>query len=133
MMALAVARDGDNIQQSHESQAGPFGFDFVQGLEEMAQTVGQRAVQLLGAKSVPGGQYPVVPTGGWRACSSTRRSATSPRPILFMRTQRRGEMMVLGRRFGGIFLTVFEDGSIPGLRGTHKYDDEGHAQPGATI
>ena len=35
------------------------------------------------------------------------------------------EMMVLGRRFGPDNLTVFDDGSLPGLRGTHKYDDEG--------
>jgi TldD protein len=34
-------------------------------------------------------------------------------------------MMVMGRRFGSDMLNVFEDGSIPGLRGTHKYDDEG--------
>jgi TldD protein len=34
-------------------------------------------------------------------------------------------MMVLGRRFGGDILTVFDDGSLPGLRGTHQYDDEG--------
>jgi TldD protein len=33
--------------------------------------------------------------------------------------------MVLGRRFGQDILNVFDDGSIPGLRGTHKYDDEG--------
>ena len=35
------------------------------------------------------------------------------------------EMMVLGRRFGPDILTVFDDGSLPGLRGTHRYDDEG--------
>jgi len=34
-------------------------------------------------------------------------------------------MMVLGRRFGKDILTAFDDGSLPGLRGTHKYDDEG--------
>jgi hypothetical protein len=35
------------------------------------------------------------------------------------------EMMVLGRRFGPDDLNVFDDGSIPGQRGTTLYDDEG--------
>jgi TldD protein len=34
-------------------------------------------------------------------------------------------MMVLGRRFGRDILTIADDGSIPGLRGSHRYDDEG--------
>jgi TldD protein len=33
--------------------------------------------------------------------------------------------MVLGRRFGQEILNVFDDGAIPDLRGSHKYDDEG--------
>jgi TldD protein len=35
------------------------------------------------------------------------------------------EMMVLGRRFGGDLLHVTDDGTLPGLRGSHRYDDEG--------
>ena len=35
------------------------------------------------------------------------------------------EMMTLGRRFGKGILNVFDDGSIPDLRGTTLYDDEG--------
>jgi TldD protein len=34
-------------------------------------------------------------------------------------------MMVLGRRFGKDILNVYDDGTIPGQRGTHRYDDEG--------
>ena len=37
------------------------------------------------------------------------------------------EMMVLGRRFGGPLLNVVDDGTLPGLRGSHRYDDEGTA------
>jgi TldD protein len=33
--------------------------------------------------------------------------------------------MVLGRRFGREMLTIVDDGTLPGLRGTHRYDDEG--------
>jgi TldD protein len=34
-------------------------------------------------------------------------------------------MMTLGRRFGKGILNVYDDGSIPNLRGTTLYDDEG--------
>jgi TldD protein len=35
------------------------------------------------------------------------------------------EVMRLGRRFGSGILTIGDDGSLPGLRATHRYDDEG--------
>jgi TldD protein len=33
--------------------------------------------------------------------------------------------MVLGKRFGGKHLNIIDDPTIPNLRGSHKYDDEG--------
>jgi TldD protein len=35
------------------------------------------------------------------------------------------ELMVLGKRLGSDIVNIIDDGSMPGLRGTHKYDDEG--------
>jgi TldD protein len=35
------------------------------------------------------------------------------------------ELMVLGRKFGPEYLNIIDDGSIPGLQGTIRYDDEG--------
>ena len=35
------------------------------------------------------------------------------------------ETMVLGKRFAPEFLSIYDDGSVPGRRGTHRYDDEG--------
>jgi TldD protein len=34
-------------------------------------------------------------------------------------------MMVLGRRFGSEQLNITDDGTLPGERGTHRFDDEG--------
>jgi len=34
-------------------------------------------------------------------------------------------IMTLGRRFGGKQLNIIDDATIPGLRGSYKYDDEG--------
>jgi len=35
------------------------------------------------------------------------------------------QVMVLGKRFGGKHLNIVDDATIPGLRGSYKYDDEG--------
>lgn len=35
------------------------------------------------------------------------------------------DVMKFGRRFGSGILTIGDDGSLPGLRATHRYDDEG--------
>ena len=35
------------------------------------------------------------------------------------------QVMVLGKRFGGKHLNIIDDPTIPNLRGSYKYDDEG--------
>lgn len=125
VMLAAIARDGDNIQQSMESCAAQEGFGFVQNREALAQTAARRAVELLSAKSVVGGQYPVVVNpmlGGVFIHEAFGHLSESD---FIYENPRAREMMVLGRRFGQDILTVFDDGAAPGLRGTHKYDDEG--------
>jgi TldD protein len=39
--------------------------------------------------------------------------------------ERLREIMVLGRRFGNEHLSIADDATIPSLRGSYKYDDEG--------
>lgn len=125
LIASATAREGDNVQNGRESRSGQAGFEYVQGLEGLVEAAARRAVDLLRAESVVGGTYPVV---------LNRRLAgvfiheafghLSEADLVYDNPQAR-EMMVLGRRFGQDILTVYDDGSVPGLRGTHKYDDEG--------
>ncbi len=122
---VAVARDGDNVQRGMESRSGLRGFDFVQGLEGLAQKAAQRAVDLLSAESVVGGQYPIVVNP--RLAGVFIHEAfghLSESDFIYENPQAR-EMMVMGRQFGQEILNVFDDGALPGLRGTHKYDDEG--------
>ena len=125
LFAMAVAREGDDVQTSHESRAGQRGFDFVQGCEDLARTAARRAVDLLRAESVVGGRYPVVVNPLLAGVFIHEAFGhLSESDFLYQNPQAR-EMMVLGRRFGRDALTVFDDGSVPGLRGTHLYDDEG--------
>lgn len=122
---VAIGRDGDNVQTSMEGRSAQKGFDFVQGRDELAQAAARRAIDLLSSETVVGGQYPVVLNP--RLAGVFIHEAfghLSESDFVYENPQAR-EMMVLGRRFGQDILTVFDDGSLPGLRGTHKYDDEG--------
>jgi len=123
--ASAIARDGDNVQQSHESCAGPFGFEFVQDREEMPRTAARRAVELLSAKSVVGGQYTVVADQMLAGVFIHEAFGHLSESDFVYENPKAKEMMVLGRRFGKDILNVYDDGTIPGQRGTHRYDDEG--------
>ncbi|MEJ5312001.1 MAG: TldD/PmbA family protein [Anaerolineae bacterium] len=125
LFLVAIARDGNNIQQAIESCAAQAGFDFAKNHEALAQTAARHAVELLSAETVVGGQYPVVVNpmlGGVFIHEAFGHLSESD---FIYENPRAREMMVLGRRFGQDILNVFDDGSLPGLRGTHKYDDEG--------
>jgi TldD protein len=121
----AMAREGNNVQTGLENRAAQEGFDFVQGLEGLAQAAAQRAVDLLKAESVVGGQYPVVVNQQLAGVFIHEAFGHLSESDFVYENPKAREIMVLGRRFGGDILTVFDDGSLPGLRGTHKYDDEG--------
>ena len=125
LYVIAIARDGDNVQTATEVRSGQNGFDFVQGREGLAQAAAQRAVDLLSAETVIGGQYPVVLNQRLAGVFIHEAFGHLSESDHVYENPKAQEMMVLGRRFGQDILTVFDDGSLPGLRGSHKYDDEG--------
>ena len=122
---VAIARDGDNVQQSYEAYSNQQGFEIVMGQEELARTAARRAVELLNAASVVGGQYPVVINQELAGVFIHEAFGHLSESDFVYENPKAREMMVLGRRFGQDILNVFDDGSIPGLRGTHRFDDEG--------
>ncbi len=122
---VAIAREEDNVQTASESRSGRRGFEYVQGLEALAETAAKRAVALLGARSVAGGRYPVVLNRRLAGVFIHEAFGHLSEADFVYENPRAQEMMVLGRRFGRDILNVFDDGSIPGLRGSHRYDDEG--------
>ncbi len=87
--------------------------------------VAQRSLDLLEAKSVVGGQYPVVIDQTLAGVFIHEAFGHLSESDFVYENPKAKEMMVLGRRFGQDFLQVFDDGTLSGLRGTHKYDDEG--------
>ena len=125
LAAVAIARDGDNVQQAHKTDAAPAGFEYVLEKEELAKQAARRAVELLGAKRVMGGQYPVVLDPMLAGVFIHEAFGHLSESDFVYENPKAKEMMVLGRQFGKDILNVYDDGSIEGLRGTTLYDDEG--------
>jgi TldD protein len=121
----ATARDGSNVQRAADGLAVPAGYEQVLGHEEMARQVGQRAVDLLQAETVVGGVYPVICDPQLAGVFAHEAFGHLSEADFVYANPEAQEMMVLGRRFGREHLNIVDDGTLPGLRGTHRYDDEG--------
>ncbi len=121
----AVAREDGNVQRASESVSKMAGFEVVVGRHALAETVAKRAVDLLAAPRVKGGRYTVVCDPILAGVFAHEAFGHLSEADFVYANSKAQEMMVLGRRFGQEILTIADDGSIPGLRGSHKYDDEG--------
>jgi len=125
LSALATARAGDTIERGLESIGLRGGWRSLAGREEMFRAAAERAVRLLDAPSVKGGTYPVVLDPKLAGVFVHEAFGhLSEADFVYENAQAR-EMMTLGRRFGREVLTIGDDGSAPGLRGTLPFDDEG--------
>ncbi|MGB8212355.1 MAG: TldD/PmbA family protein [Anaerolineales bacterium] len=121
----AVARDGDNVQQAHESLATTQGYEYVLDQDELARKAASHAVELLAAKPVKAGQYTVVANQMLAGVFIHEAFGHMSEADFVYENPKARAMMSLGRRFGKGILNAFDDGSIPDQRGTTLYDDEG--------
>ncbi|MFO7696584.1 MAG: TldD/PmbA family protein [Anaerolineae bacterium] len=122
---VATARDGTNVQRSADGQSSAAGYPALLELDDLARRVAGRATDLLSAQTIVGGVYPVV--CDQRLAGVFVHEAfghLSESDFVYANPQAQ-EMMELGRRFGGEHLNITDDGTLPGERGTHRYDDEG--------
>jgi TldD protein len=123
---MATARDGDaNIQIGFESDGWAAGFEKAEGREEMARTAAQRALDLLQAKPVQGGNYTTILDPALAGVFIHEAFGHLCEADFLFKSPTLQEVLKTGRRFGTDELTVVEDGYLPGLRGNFKYDDEG--------
>lgn len=121
----AVARKNHDVQRAFEAISKVAGFGAVTGHHGLVEAVAQRAVDLLSAPPVRGGRYTVVCNPRMAGVFAHEAFGHLSEADFVYENPQAQEMMVLGRRFGHNILTIADDGSIPGLRGTHRYDDEG--------
>jgi len=121
----AMAKDGMNVQMMSKSVGNTSGFNIVYGREKEVEEVKKDAIDLLKAEKVKAGIYTVIAdpllTGVFAHEAFGHLSEAD-----FISTNRKMQrIMKLGRKFGRHNLTIIDDGSMKGMRGSYKYDDEG--------
>jgi TldD protein len=121
----AVARDGGDVQQSGVSLGSAGDYSEIEGLHETARGVALRAVELLKAPQVKGGEYTVVLEPILAGVFIHEAFGHLSEADHIYEDQKMKEIMVLGRRFGGGHLNVIDGAAVPNLRGSYAYDDEG--------
>lgn len=121
----AVARQNGDVQRAFEGVSRAGGFAAVVGHQALAETVAQRSLDLLSAPGPKGGRYTVICNPRLAGVFAHEAFGHLSEADFVYSNPKAQEMMVLGRRFGKDILNIVDDGSVPGLRGSHRYDDEG--------
>jgi TldD protein len=121
----AVARDGSNVQQSGLSLGSSGDYGFIENLHKDVERMARRAVELLKAPQLKGGEYTVICDQILAGVFAHEAFGHLSESDFVYENERMREIMVLGRKFGGKHLNIVDGAAVPGLRGSYKYDDEG--------
>ena len=121
----AMARDGADVQQAGVSLGSSGDFSFVEELHQDARDVADKAVRLLKAPQIKGGEYPVVLDPVLAGVFIHEAFGHLSESDQVYDNDQLKEIMVLGSEFGGPHLNVVDGGAVDGLRGSYRYDDEG--------
>ena len=121
----AVAKDGGEVQQAGLSLGSRGDFSPMERLHAQVRDMAGRAVQLLKAPPVKGGEYTVILDPVLAGVFAHEAFGHLSESDFIYEDKRLQEIMALGRRFGGKHLSIIDDPGMPGLRGSYKYDEEG--------
>jgi TldD protein len=124
-MCRAVARDGTNVQDYSDAFGKTQGFASLANREPMVERIAKVALDLLKAEPVQAGKYDVIVDpllGGVFAHEAFGHLSEAD----FLSTnERMRELMKVGTRYGKDDLTIVDDATMPGERGSFRFDDEG--------
>ncbi len=123
LAALAVARDGGTVERALASFGARAGWLSAQGHEERFRSAARQAVSLLGAQPIRSGTWPVVLDP--RLAAALAHEAVGHLCEADVASEPGAYLAPLGARLGSPRLTIGDDGSVPGLRGSLPFDDEG--------
>jgi len=121
----AIAREDNEVQQAGLSLGSTGEFSAVEGLHEQAREIARRAAALLSAPQVKGGEYTVILDPILAGVFAHEAFGHLSESDFVYQNENLQQVMVLGKRFGGKHLNIIDDPTIPNLRGSYKYDDEG--------
>ena len=122
---VATAKNAQNIQRALGGVATSRGFRPLETLEQEAHETAQRAAMLLHAQPPKGGEYTVILDPILAGTFIHEAFGHFSEADHISENKKLKDVMQLGRSIAVPALNVIDDGSREGLRGTHKYDDEG--------
>ena len=121
----AIATKDTEVQQAGLSLGSRGDFGAIANLHQPVTEMARHAVALLSAPKVAGGEYTVVLDPVLAGVFAHEAFGHLSEADFVYQNERLCEIMVLGREFGGPELSIVDDATIPGLRGSYQYDDEG--------
>lgn len=125
LVTVAIARQGDIVQQGIFSTGTNQGFQQLKGLHHEVSEAAKRAERALSAKPIKGGEYTVVLDQELAGVFVHEAFGHLSEADYIYENKRLRDLLVLGRAFGRPILNIFDGAAIPGLRGSYAYDDEG--------
>jgi TldD protein len=122
----AIARgEGGIVRQGFESIHSRSDYNVLANIEEKVQSAAVRAVGQLEAKSVKGGQYPVILDPYLSGVFIHEAFGHLSEADGIYENPKMQELLTLGKPVAIEQLNVIDDATLPGLPGTMTYDDEG--------
>lgn len=129
-LVQVIASDGDILQTGYEPVGGLKGFELFEevSLEAIAAETAEKAVRMLSARRTPGGRMAVVisaAAGGTMIHEAVGHGleADLVQQGLSVYANKIGEVIA------SPLVTIIDDSSLPGRRGSFRFDDEGaHSQ-----
>lgn len=121
----AMAKEGANVQQAFFSNAGYGGLEWVQNYEHEAENIVKTALDLLKAKSIEKGKYPVILDNRIAGVFAHEAFGHLSEADHLYENPDLLNMMQKGKVFGSPQLNIVDDGSLPDTAGYTPYDDEG--------
>lgn len=125
-LGIVTAQKGDVRQTMATGFGGQGGLELLDRTDHIAEVeeAAASAVLMLDARPAPAGEMPVVINNGWggvlfhEACGHCMEAD-------FITKGASAYAGFVGERVGPEFLTAIDDGTIPGRRGSIRFDDEG--------
>jgi TldD protein len=122
---MAIATDGGEVQQSNLSLGSRGDFGQIENLHQDVAEMAKRAVDMLSAPQVKGGEYIVVLDPVLAGVFVHEAFGHLSESDFVYENERMLQIMTMGKEFGDAKLNIVDSALIPGLRGSYKYDDEG--------
>lgn len=121
----AIARENNEIQQAGLSLGSRGNLSTIENLHDQVREIARRAAALLPAPKVEGGEYTVILDPILAGVFIHEAFGHLSESDFVYQNEQLQNIMTLGRKFGGKHLNIVDDATIPDLRGSYKYDDEG--------